>query len=71
MAREFLPWLGVSAGGRWIDVGCGTGTLTGAVLAGAAPAAVTGVDPPADFIRCAREHVAREDLSTPASHGEL
>jgi len=34
-AREFV---------RWLDVGCGTGALVAAILAGACPLAVTGVD---------------------------
>jgi SAM-dependent methyltransferase len=39
-----LSWLGVPPGGRWLDAGCGTGALTGAVLAAASPALVFGVD---------------------------
>jgi 2-polyprenyl-3-methyl-5-hydroxy-6-metoxy-1,4-benzoquinol methylase len=29
VAREFLEWLAVPPGGRWLDVGCGTGALAG------------------------------------------
>src|SRR5262249_17450201 len=43
-------WLGVRAGRRWLDVGCGTGALTATVLASADPAEVTGVDPAAPFV---------------------
>jgi SAM-dependent methyltransferase len=50
VAREFLAWLAVPPGQRWLDVGCGTGALTQTILSAAAPSAVTGVDPSAAFI---------------------
>jgi SAM-dependent methyltransferase len=58
VAAEFLPWLGVPAGGRWVDVGCGTAAVTGAVLRLGAPAEVVGVDSSAGFVGYARAHVA-------------
>jgi SAM-dependent methyltransferase len=54
VAAPFLAWLGVGAGRRWLDVGCGTGALTATVLAVADPAEVTGVDPAAPFVAHAR-----------------
>jgi len=57
VAREFLAWLAAPPGGRWLDVGCGTGALTGAILDDAAPARVEGVDPSAAFVGYARERV--------------
>lgn len=57
VAFEFLPWLSVEPGGRWLDVGCGTGALTGSVLVVAEPAAVTGVDPSEGYLRHARRQV--------------
>lgn len=45
VAKEFVQELDQPAGLRWLDVGCGTGALTSAVLASAAPAEVVGVDP--------------------------
>ncbi len=49
-AVEFLGWLGVPAARRWLDVGCGTGALTGPIRAHGDPAGVTGVDPSADAL---------------------
>ena len=46
----FLEWLAVAPGGRWLDVGCGTGSLTEAILADAQPVAVVGIDPSEEFI---------------------
>lgn len=56
VAREFLAWLDVPPGSRWLDVGCGTGALSQTILAAADPAAVQGVDASAGFIAYAQEH---------------
>jgi ubiquinone/menaquinone biosynthesis C-methylase UbiE len=57
VAREFVAGLGAPPGLRWLDVGCGTGALTGAALA-TEPSAVTGVDPSAGFVRHAAAQLA-------------
>lgn len=54
VAREFLAWLAVAPGQRWLDVGCGTGALTQMILTAAEPSAVTGIDPSAGFIAYAQ-----------------
>ncbi len=53
LAPVFLRWLGVAPGGRWLDVGCGTGALTAAVAATADPRQVIGVDPAEGFLTAA------------------
>ena len=50
VAREFLRWLNAGPNGRWLDVGCGTGALSLAILETASPREVTGIDPSEDFI---------------------
>jgi trans-aconitate methyltransferase len=57
VAEEFVRWLDVQAGQRWLDVGCGTGALTSTVVANADPAKVVGVDPSEGFIATARAQV--------------
>ena len=57
MARTFVSGLGIPPGRRWLDVGCGTGALTAAILAQAEPAAVVGVDPSEGFLATARAQV--------------
>jgi SAM-dependent methyltransferase len=57
LARRFVSRLEVAASGRWLDVGCGTGAMTSAVLECAAPAAIVGVDPSQDFLARARSTV--------------
>jgi SAM-dependent methyltransferase len=54
VAREFLPWLDIGQQRRWLDVGCGTGELTRAILERTAPAKVVGVDPSEGFVSHAR-----------------
>lgn len=60
VAQEFLPWLAVASGSRWLDTGCGTGALSEAILREAGPAEVVGTDPSEGFIAYAREHVSDE-----------
>ena len=60
VVREFLPWLAVPSGSRWLDTGCGTGALSEAVLREAGPAEVVGIDPSDGFIAYARERVRDE-----------
>jgi len=56
VARDFVDWLGLPSGGHWLDVGCGTGALTQAVVARAEPARVIGLDTSDQFIVFARRH---------------
>ncbi|SEF30939.1 Methyltransferase domain-containing protein [Amycolatopsis pretoriensis] len=57
IAATFVRRLDVPASRRWLDVGCGTGALTSAVLTAADPAEVVGVDPSEGFLKTARESV--------------
>ncbi len=52
--EQFIDWLGAPTGLRWIDVGCGNGAFTEVLIARAAPAAVTGIDPSDGQIAYAR-----------------
>jgi SAM-dependent methyltransferase len=57
VAQQFIEWLHAAPALTWLDVGCGTGALSGAILEIAAPASVTGVDPSDAFVAHARAHV--------------
>jgi SAM-dependent methyltransferase len=56
LADRFVPWLGIAPGAHWLDVGCGTGSLTNAICAGASPASVVACDPAESFVEYARQH---------------
>jgi SAM-dependent methyltransferase len=58
VARDFVGWLTPSPGADWLDVGCGTGALSGAILAGADPRGVVAADPSLPFVGYARATLA-------------
>jgi SAM-dependent methyltransferase len=60
VAREFVAGLGVPAGARWLDVGCGTGALARTVLDMANPGSVVGVDQSEGFLAHARQQTPDE-----------
>lgn len=53
VAPRFLEWLHVPRGRRWLDVGCGTGALSAAILEHCAPASVDGAEPSEGFLETA------------------
>jgi SAM-dependent methyltransferase len=50
VARELVRWLGEPPHGWWLDAGCGTGALVDAIVEGAGPRAVLGVDRSRGFV---------------------
>jgi SAM-dependent methyltransferase len=58
VAPEFLVWLDVPPGRRWLDVGCGTGALSTAILDGCGPTQVVGIDPSPAHVDWAVAHVS-------------
>ena len=57
VAPLFITWLSIPRGRRWLDVGCGTGALSAAILEHGAPSSVTGVEPSEGFRATARENL--------------
>jgi SAM-dependent methyltransferase len=57
VAAAFVEWLAVPPGGRWLDVGCGTGALIETILGRAAPAEVQGIDRADGFVAFVREQL--------------
>ncbi len=56
-ARGFLDWLALPAGLNWLDVGCGTGALSEAILQLCAPAAIKGIDGSEGYIAFLRNKI--------------
>lgn len=57
VAGAFLDWIAVPAEADWVDVGCGTGALTEAIVTKARPRRVGAFDPSAGFLQFARRRV--------------
>ena len=63
VAHEFLSWLNLPSNLRWLDVCCGSGVLTEAIVDRFAPVRVAGVDVSHQQIEFARAHRARPAVS--------
>jgi ubiquinone/menaquinone biosynthesis C-methylase UbiE len=68
LAAEVLAWLDPLPGLRWLDAGCGTGALSEAVLASAAPLSLLGIDPSTAYLAAARARL--DDKRATFSAGE-
>lgn len=57
VAPLFLAWLSIGEQRRWLDVGCGTGALSAAILEHCSPSALIGVEPSAGFLGKAKREL--------------
>lgn len=57
LAPRFLDWLGAADGLDWLEVGCGTGALSAAIVARCHPKSLVSIDPSEGFIATARAMV--------------
>jgi SAM-dependent methyltransferase len=71
VAPQFLSWLKIPAGRRWLDVGCGTGALSAAIFDQCAPVSVSGVEPSEGFLDKAREQLGDRVLLRRGSAAEI
>ena len=56
-AIEFLNWLNMKSGLVWMDIGCGTGALSNAILQSRNPKKIIGIEPSESQIEFARESI--------------
>lgn len=57
VAAEFLNWLDPPMSADWLEIGCGTGALTSAILRECAPKSVLATDASEDFVGHARQTI--------------
>lgn len=57
IAVRFLDWLALPEGLHWLDVGCGTGALSAAIMDRLNPGSLIGIDPSDCFLDKARESI--------------
>lgn len=57
IAPRFLDWIGAGDGLDWLEVGCGTGALSAAIVAQCKPKSLISIDPSEGFILKARANV--------------
>ncbi|SPH24518.1 27-O-demethylrifamycin SV methyltransferase [Defluviimonas aquaemixtae] len=50
IATEYIGWLGPPRNADWLEIGCGTGALTQAILASCQPRSVLAIDRSEDFV---------------------
>jgi SAM-dependent methyltransferase len=67
LAQQFADFAGVAPGQRVVDVGCGTGALTGELVARVGAGSVTAVDPSEQFVAAARARYADVDVQRAAA----
>ena len=58
IAAEFLQWLGPPSDADWLEIGCGTGALTEAILQNASPRSIKATDQSSDFVDHARRLIS-------------
>jgi ubiquinone/menaquinone biosynthesis C-methylase UbiE len=57
VAPQFLDWLNLPGGLDWLDIGCGTGALSAAIVARCNPKSLFSIDPSEGFLAQAQANV--------------
>jgi trans-aconitate methyltransferase len=57
VAKRFLEWIEPPPRAAWLEIGCGTGALTEAILQLSDPASILAVEPSEALIKIARERI--------------
>jgi len=62
VGEKFLDWLAVSPDSSWLDVGCGTGSLTKLILETSLPKEIVGIDFSSEFISYAQHVITNPNV---------
>lgn len=71
MAPEFLHWLDIPKGLKWLDLGCGTGALSEAIHKSCNPSGLLSIDPSEGFLIKAKERLSGEGKFIKGSASEI
>jgi SAM-dependent methyltransferase len=69
VARDFVTWLGLPAGGRFLDVGSGTGALTSTLVSMLPGSEVTGLDPSPQYVGYAKAQYPEASFTVGTASG--
>jgi len=62
VANQFVDWLLPKAGRKWLDVGCGTGALSEAIINRHHPETVVAIDQSEGFVRAAQQRLGSKAI---------
>jgi len=57
VAESFVDWLSPASGLNWLDIGCGSGALSEAIISNCKPAALTAIDRSEAFVKTAQKRL--------------
>ena len=58
VAESFIEWLSPSSGMKWLDIGCGSGALSEAIIYNHEPKVLTAIDQSEDFVSTAQNRLS-------------
>ena len=62
ISQKFLAWLAIPYGRTWLDLGCGTGSLTKLILEKCKPKKVISIDSSSEFINYSKQSIINPDV---------
>ena len=60
VAVEYLAWLAPLPKARWLEIGCGSGALTAAIVERASPSSLDAIEPSANFAATAQDRIGNQ-----------
>lgn len=63
MGMEFLEWLNPLSGVRWLELGCGTGSLTKLIVQHCHPYYLSAYESSSNYLQVAKENIIEENVT--------
>lgn len=70
IAPRFIEWLDATGDQDWLEIGCGTGALSEAILEQGKPKSLISIDPSEGFIARARQNVVDDRVAFRVGDGQ-